>query len=107
MDSSLLILLIIPFGLMVLVWFVLIHLLYRAMAKSEPALFTSLGKPSLFLHGGLTGDRRLIQLISGRGAADIRDPLLVARLRFLRVWAIAMLVVFLGFVWGAAHWPAP
>ena len=107
MDSSLLILLIIPFGLMVLMWFVLLHRLHRAIAKSDPALFASLGKPSLFLRGGFTADRRLVQLISGRGSADIRDPSLVARLRFMRVWAIAMLLVFLGFIWGAVHWPAP
>ena len=107
MDSSLLILLIIPFGLMVIVWFVLLHGLYRAIAKSDPVLFASLGEPSTFLRGGFAGDRRLIQLISGRGVSDIRDPSLVARLRFMRFWAVAMLLVFLGFVWGAAHWPAP
>ncbi len=106
MESSLLILLIIPFGLMVVVWFYLLRQLHRAIAKSDPALFTSLGEPSL-LRGTLSNDRRLIQLISGRGISDIRDPSLVARLRFMRAWAIAMLLVFFGFIWGAAQWPAP
>ena len=105
MDSSLLILLIIPFGLMVLVWLVLLRQLHRAIEKSDPALFASLGKPSLL--SGFASDRKLIRLISGHDAGNIRDSSLVARLRFMRAWAIAMLLVFLGFVWGAAHWPAP
>ena len=106
MDSSLLILLIIPFGLMVVAWFFLLRQLHRAIAKSDPALFSSLGEPSL-LRGSFSNDRRLVQLISGRGLAELRDPSLVARIRFMRAWAIAMLLVFLGFIWGAAQWPAP
>jgi len=106
MDSSMLILLIIPFGLMVVVWLVLLRQLHRAIEKSNPALFASLGKPSL-LSSGFVNDRKLIQLLSGRGIRGINDPSLTVRLRFMRAWAIAMLFVFFGFVWGAAHWPTP
>jgi hypothetical protein len=97
MDASLLIVLIIPFGIMVIGWFVLVHSLHRALAKSSPDLFASMGKPSLFGRGSLVNDRRLIQLISGRGTAGIGDPALVLRLRFMRAYAIVMLLVFLGF----------
>ncbi|WP_297829311.1 hypothetical protein [Thermomonas sp.] len=87
------------------VWFYLLYRFHVTLDAVDPALSREIGKPSLFWTAW-NGHTHLVRLMRRRDLADGRHAPLAGQARWLRIWAIALLLAMAWVVWAYLQAPA-
>jgi hypothetical protein len=81
--------------------------LYRILRERHPAVYDSLGQPTLFWNNSMKNGFAVLGFILGGRFKETQDPEVIRICRFLRVfayawWAFFLVVVVAGFVLSAS-----
>ena len=82
----------------VVVWFILITRLFRLLRTRHPAVYDSLGRPTLILNNSIRNGWLFTRFLLGGHFRDIDDTETVRLCQFMRVFAICYLVLFIALV---------
>ena len=82
--------------------------LYRMLRERHPAVYDSLGQPTLFWNNSMKNGFAVLGFILGGRFKETRDPEVIRLCRFFRVfaytwWAFFLAVVVAGFILSASR----
>ncbi len=91
------------FVLCALVSYAMMTQLYRILRERHPAVYDSLGQPTLFWNNSMKNGFAVLAFILGGRFRETHDPEVIRLCRFIRVfsyayWVFFVAVVVLGFV---------
>lgn len=81
---------------MVLVWFVLIHSLFRRLAKFHARKYEAMGRPTLFLRNNIATTWATLKFLVRREHSTLGDQSLSKLADFMLVFLVVYLVLFTG-----------
>jgi hypothetical protein len=81
---------------MVLVWFVLISWLFRRLREHHASTYEAMGSPSLFWNNSMRNNWLFMKFLFGSQWRELGDPAVTNACRFMRVFLVAYLALFLG-----------
>lgn len=80
---------------MVPVWFVLVSNLFRILRTRHPDKYSSMGNPTLFMNNSLATNNSMMRFLWGRQDRTLHDAELSKLTRFMLVFFIIYMVLFL------------